>query len=526
MSFLIRGMREIRAGSPVARSPFPTTPAHPARRGWLLFGMVLYLILTVSLVHAQVPASVKEMQDTFIRVAKTLKPSVVNIRVERVGRQGGFPGFNPDDEDEGDGQGGTPYDDFFRHFFKQMPRGRRFPAPPFKAEAAGSGVVFDAKGIILTNNHVVKGATSIFVKFADGTELKAEIIGQDPQSDLAVIRVDSPKPLTPARFGDSEKVEVGQWCIAVGNPMGLEQTVTVGVVSAVGRSGIGASPIEDFIQTDASINPGNSGGPLVDLEGNVIGINTLIFTAPGSGIGFAIPSGMASRVAQQIVDHGAVERPFIGISMQPLSRELADHFNLKDKDGAVVMDLVPDGPAAKAGLRQMDIIRSIDGKAMGSTNDVQKYVLGRTIGEKIAIKVLRNGSEKELEVKLEKMPRTYGLRNPEDLAGETAKPPRAGTAGVLKKWGFSVQGLTPELAKELGIDRKDGLVVTDVQAGTPAAQGGLEAEDLITQVNGVPVKDEATLIEALAKGSSGKKTAVFVVVRDGNPMFLVVPAAD
>lgn len=486
----------------------------------LLLGLVA---LAVGPVAAQIPASVRELQDTFIKVARTLKPSVVNIRVERETKAGGSQWMDPDDEGN---QGGAPFDEFFRYFFRQMPPGRRFQRPPsFKSEAAGSGVVFNAQGIILTNNHVVKGASSIVVKFADGRELKAEVVGQDPQSDLAVIKVDSPTPLIPARFGDSDKVEVGQWCVAVGNPLGLEQTVTVGVVSAVGRSGIGASPIEDFIQTDASINPGNSGGPLVDLEGNVIGINTLIFTAPGSGIGFAIPSGMAARVAQQIVDHGAVERPFIGISMQPVTKELAEHFGLKDKDGAVVMDLVPDAPGAKAGLKQMDIIRAIDGRPMRSTSDVQKFVLAQKIGQTVNITVLRNGSEKTIEVKLEKMPRSYGLRDPEDIAGGEPRPGKA-SRSALRKWGFSVQELTSELAKGLGIDRREGLVVTEVRPNTPAAKGGLMARDVITQVNGQPVKDERSLVEALGKGDAAKKSSVFVVVRDGSPMFLVIPAAD
>lgn len=490
----------------------------------LPFLLVLGLsFLVAAPVWGQVPPSVRELQDTFIKVARTLKSSVVNIRVERESKASGIQWFDPDDENN---PGRTPFDDFFRYFFRQMPPGRRFQRPPtFKSEAAGSGVVFNPQGVILTNNHVVKGATSIVVKFADGRELKAEVVGQDPQSDLAVIKVDSPTPLIPARFGDSDKVEVGQWCIAVGNPLGLEQTVTVGVVSAVGRSGIGASPIEDFIQTDASINPGNSGGPLVDLEGNVIGINTLIFTAPGSGIGFAIPSNMAVRVAQQIVEHGSVERPFIGITMQPVTQELADHYGLKDKNGAVVMDLVPDAPGAKAGLKQMDIIRSIDGRPMRSTSDVQKYVLAQKIGQIITLNVLRNGVEKNIEVKLEKMPRSYGLRDPEDLAGSE---PRLGKSprSALGKWGFAVQELTPELAKGLGLERREGVVVSDVRPGTPAAKGGLMVRDLITQVNGQPVKDERSLVEALSKGDASKKSAVFVVVRDGSPMFLVIPAAE
>jgi len=473
---------------------------------------------------AQIPASVKELQDTFIKVSRELKPSVVNIRVERTADPGGIHWMNPGGDDDRDG---PPMDEFFKHFFKGMPKGHGFHSPaPFKSEAAGSGVIFDPKGIILTNNHVVKGATSISVKFSDGREMKAEVIGQDPQSDLAVIKVASKDPLPAARFADSDKVEVGQFCIAVGNPMGLEQTVTSGVVSAIGRSGIGASPIEDFIQTDASINPGNSGGPLVDLGGNVIGINTLIFTAPGSGIGFAIPSSMASRVARQIAKHGSVERPYMGISMQAVTNELAEHFSLADKDGAVVMDLTPDGPGAKSGLQQMDIIRSIDGRPMKSTNDVQKYVLSQSIGKTVNMEVLRGGEKKEIQVKLEMMPKAYGLRDPEDIAsGKREKGDDKNTTS--KQLGFSFQDLTPELEKALGIDgKKKGVVVTDVQDGSAAEKGGLQPQDVITQVNGMPVHDEATLRLAIGKGSSGKKSSVFVVARDGVPMFLVIPSTD
>ena len=280
------------------------------------------------------------MQKAFIDVAKRLKPSVVNIRVEKKS-QSSIRWSSPDGSGEG-------VEEFFRKFFRAP--GFKVPEPEeFKTQAAGSGVIIDSDGTILTNNHVIKDATSITVKLFDETEVPAKIIGQDPQTDLAVIKVEAEKKLFAADFADSDRVEVGQWCIAVGNPLGLEQTVTVGVVSAVGRSGIGATAIEDFIQTDASINPGNSGGPLVDINGKVIGINTLIFNAPGSGIGFAIPSTMAARISRQIKENGRVQRPYLGITMQPVSKELAGHFGLKDRDGAVVIQIAQNSPALRAG---------------------------------------------------------------------------------------------------------------------------------------------------------------------------------
>ncbi len=452
------------------------------------------------------------MQKAFVDVARTLKPSVVNIRIERT-RDGGISWLGQENEEMPDGA-----EEFFRHFFK----GPRFKQPEEKVEGAGSGVIMDADGTILTNNHVVKEASKITVKLFDGSEFPAEVVGQDPQTDLAVIRIKADKPLSPAQFANSDEVEVGQWCIAVGNPLGLEQTVTVGVVSALGRSGIGATAIEDFIQTDASINPGNSGGPLVDLKGRVIGINTLIFTAPGSGIGFAIPSSMASRIARQIADSGKVQRPYLGITMQAVTDELAGHYGLKDRDGAVVMQISEKSPAFSSGLKPMDIIRKIDGKVMKNTNEVQKYVLGREVGQTITIEVMRNGKPVELKVKLEQMPDAFGLN-----ARDAGLLPKAGgsSEGLSGSLGIRVQKLTPELARGLGQENKEGLAIADVRSGSPADKAGLRAGDVLVQVNSIDVADEASLEKALKEGEA-KKSSVVLVNRSGTPMFLVVNHAE
>jgi len=493
------------------------------------FTLILLLVILIGMpgmVWADPGQAARELQTAFTTVARNLKQSVVNIRIERTE---GAPGDFSEQKDEENQFRGTPFDDFFKDFFKKMPHGRKFgPKPPFKSEAAGSGVIFDPKGTILTNNHVVKGATAITVKFHDGKEAKATVVGQDPQSDLAVIQVKVDFPLHAAQFADSDKVEVGQWCMAIGSPLGLEQTVTVGVVSAMGRSGIGATAIEDFIQTDASINPGNSGGPLVDLDGRVIGINTLIFTAPGSGIGFAIPSNMAGRVASQIASNGSVERPYIGISMQALTQELAEHFSLNDRNGAVVMEVNPNTPSAKAGLQQMDIIRSIDGTEVKNMNDVQKYVLGRKIGDIIIMDILRNGEKKSIPVKLERMPRAFGIRDSEDLMLQDDKGKAEDESErPYKHLGFSFKALTPEIARTMRLENKSGLIVTGVSDGSPAEEAGLQPQDLITQVNGKSVSDEVSLISALRTPSGAKKSSVFVVIREGTPLFLVVsPGSD
>lgn len=449
------------------------------------------------------------MQKAFIDVARRLKQSVVNIRVEKKS-ENRIRWSKPDGEQE------EGVEEFFRRFFRGP--GFKMPEPEsFNTQAAGSGVIISEDGTILTNNHVIKNATTITVKLHDDTEIQAKVIGQDPQTDLAVIKIETDKPLRAAEFADSDAVEVGQWCIAVGNPLGLEQTVTVGVVSAVGRSGIGATAIEDFIQTDASINPGNSGGPLVDLSGKVIGINTLIFNAPGSGIGFAIPSSMASRIAGQIVKSGKVQRPYLGITMQPVTKELSEHYDLADRDGAVVLQLAEDSPAQKSGLKAMDIIRFIDEKKMKNTNDVQKYVLSKEIGDEITVDILRNGKSQKVKVKLERMPDSYGL-----AAGEAA-PPQPGPAetGEIEKLGFKVQELSAETARSFGTNITEGLVVSSVRSDSAADKGGLMAGDVITQVNGREVKNEAALIDALKSGAR-KKSSVFVVNRGGSPMFLVV----
>ena len=474
-----------------------------------IFVTALSLFSFVSPVHAlddqQGLAAAMSMQKAFVNVAKQLKQSVVNIRIEKTTQANSF-GFDlNDDSDEAE--------ELLRKFFR-MPKGEKKEQ---KVLGGGSGIIFKEDGTILTNNHVVKEASKITVKLFNGKEYSAEVLGQDPQTDVAVIKIKPDEKLTAAKFANSDEVEPGQWCIAVGSPLGLEQTVTVGVVSAVGRSGLGAAAIEDFIQTDASINPGNSGGPLVDIMGRVIGINTLIFTAPGSGISFAIPSNLAVKVANQIADGGSVSRPYLGISMVGVTDELSEHYGLKDKNGAVVMDITEKSPASKAGFRKMDIIRSFNGKEMKTTEDVQKYIFSRNVGEEIKAQVLRNGKPVELKIKLEQMPSTFGLASSEIKSS----PARTKSLAMTDKMGLKVQKLTDELAKSMGLKTTVGLVITGVKEDSSADKAGLTKGDIITQVNGSDINNEADLEKALKDGEK-KQSSVFLIERATVPMFLVV----
>ena len=448
-------------------------------------------------------AAAMSMQNAFVNVAKQLKQSVVNISIEKTSQ--GNLWFDPDSDEEAE--------EFLRKFFKIPNNGRGQ-----KILGGGSGIIFKDDGTILTNNHVVKDASKIIVKLHNGKEYPAEVLGQDPQTDVAVIKIKPNEKLTVAKFANSDEVEAGQWCIAVGSPLGLEQTVTVGVVSAVGRSGLGAAAIEDFIQTDASINPGNSGGPLVDIKGRVIGINTLIFTAPGSGISFAIPSNLAVKVAEQISNGGSVSRPYLGISMAQVTDELSEHFELKDKHGAVVMEVTEKSPADKAGLRKMDIIRGFNGKEMKSSEDIQKFIFSRKVGEEIKAQILRNGKPQEVKIKLEQMPETFGLAASE-IKENRIKPGKS--LAITDKLGLKVQKLNSELSKSMGLKSTDGLVISNVKDDSSADKAGLKKGDVITQVNGSDISNEADLEKALREGEK-KKSSVFLIERATVPMFLVV----
>jgi len=348
------------------------------------------------------PTPAESLQAGFAGVAEHVRPAVVNLGTIQKARSRRAPGPQPGRDD-------PFFQDFFKQFFgPEGPGGSEFRRP-----GLGSGVIFDKRGLVLTNFHVIKGADEITVKLSDKREYRGQILGTDPKTDLAVIRFQPDHELTVATLGNSEALRVGEWAIAIGNPFGLDQTVTVGVISATGRSDVGVATYENFIQTDASINPGNSGGPLLNFKGEVIGINTAIFSQSGGsiGIGFAIPINMVKRVVDQLVDKGKVVRGWLGVSLQPLSPELADSLGATDNQGAVVASTMPGGPAAAAGLLQNDIILAYDKTPVDDYHHFQRLTAETRAGTKVVLQILRKKRKIEVPVTVGEAP-DEGPRRP------------------------------------------------------------------------------------------------------------------
>jgi len=407
--------------------------------------------------------NLRQTGHAFRSVAKKVSPAVVFIQVEH------------EISGQGPAQFGSPFDspfgdEFFRRFFGQPPQPPEHRQAPHKRHAVGqgSGFIISPDGYILTNYHVVDKAAKVEVKMQDGRDYTAKIVGTDPPSDLAVIKIDE-SDLPFLRLGDSDRLEVGDWVLAVGNPFGLSHTLTAGIVSAKGRSGIGLNDYENFIQTDAAINPGNSGGPLVDLDGKVVGINTAIFSRSGGymGIGFAIPVNMAKQIRDQLIEHGEVTRGRLGVYIQDLTPELAQSFGLDKEEGALVAQVMEDSPAEKAGLERGDIIQRLNGEKVGKVTEFRNRVALTAPGTKVGLTILRDGKEKELTV-------TIGKLEGGVAGNETGEMPRLG---------LNLQELSPELAQRLGYQGQQGVLVASVEPGSPAARAGIERGDLIQEID-------------------------------------------
>lgn len=398
----------------------------------------------------------------FVELAKKLKPAVVNISTAKTIRpQRPFSHR----QQPGSPFGADPFQDFFDRFFEEMPQ------RAYKEKSLGSGFVISDEGFILTNNHVVSGADEVKVKLSDGREFKAEIKGLDEKLDLALLKIDAKDHLPVAPLGDSDQIKVGEWVMAIGNPFGLGQTVTAGIVSATGRV-IGSGPYDDFIQTDASINPGNSGGPLINTSGEVVGINTAI-VAGGQGIGFAIPVNMAKSIIPQLKEKGKVTRGWLGVHVQQVTPELAQSFGLEGEQGALVAEVIKDSPAEKGGLRTGDVILEFDGKRIHEMNELPRLVASTPVGKKARIKVLREGKQDEVTVAIERL---------KDGEGETAQP-----AAAMDRLGLTVRELNQELAARMGIKETKGVVVAEVKPGGPAEEAGIARGDIVREINGVKV---------------------------------------
>lgn len=417
----------------------------------------------------------EELQSVITDLAERVKPSVVNV----------FPASTT--------RNGNPRE--------------RLPNTP----GSGSGVIIDDQGHIITNNHVVGDANEVEVRLSDKTKFTAQVIGKDPDTDLALLKISADRALPYAQLGDSGMVKVGQWVLAVGNPFGLDRTVTLGVVSGIGRENMNLSKYENFIQTDASINPGNSGGPLFNIRGEVIGINTAIINF-AQGIGFAIPSNMAKQVMQQLLTRGKVVRAWLGVGIQPVTGELAGKFGVNENEGVLVNEVFDNDPAFRAGIKPGDIITKVDGKGVDTPNSLSRLIAALDPGAAASVEVVRDGKRQLISVPL--------IERKESAVLTSIQPTRAEI-----KLGLDVQDLTPELAEKFKLKDTRGVLVTKVDRGSVAMVEGLREGDLIKEVNRSEVTSSSEFSTAVSKAKRGE-TVLLRVLRENRAFYIVLKPAD
>ncbi len=441
----------------------------------------------------------KELSQAFADVARQVDPAIVSITTEATVRPA--RGFDPFE------------DPFFRQFLPPS-HPRLNPPRGQKQQSLGSGVIVNSNGTILTNNHVVDRADKITVVLSDGRKLPAKVVGKDPESDIAVVRIDV-SGLPTARLGDSDKLKIGEWVLALGNPFGLSHTVTAGIVSARGRSldGLESTKFQDFIQTDAAINPGNSGGALVNMDGEVVGINTAIESPTGVyvGYGFAIPVNMARRVMESLIASGKVSRGWLGISIQNIPEDALSTLGLKSQEGTIVSEVHEDTPAQKAGVQTGDVIVAVNGKPIKDRDDLMNTIAATDPGKPVALKVVREKKEVTISV-------TLGERPPmERLAAMGGREESASAQGL----GIEVQDLTPDLAEQFGYRGQAGVVITGIAEDSPAAEAGLREGDLIKSVGQSPVKNAAEFRRALSTLKPGG-TALLLIRRGRSQRYVSI----
>jgi len=444
-------------------------------------------------------AALRQMGKAFSSIAENASPAVVGLKAEIT--------VSRDSQTYRDSPFG---DDFYEYFFgPRSPRQRSPQRRPRQAQTAlGSGFIISPDGYILTNNHMVEGAEKITVELADGKKFTAEITGRDPDSDIAVIKIDTDN-LPYLELADSDTLEVGEWVLAIGNPLGFSHTVTAGIVSAKGRS-VGLANIENFIQTDAAINRGNSGGPLLNLEGKVVGMNTAIYGATGNiGIGFAIPVNMAKHVYKQLREGGSVERGFLGIGFRDITPELATGLDLeKDTNGVVITNVIEDSAAEKAGLKLYDVVVEFEGQPVEISNQFLNRVAMLSPDTKVEVVVLRDGKRKTFTIKLGKRPPEGEIRG--NLPADT-----------IKELGFSVINMTEELARQLGYEGDSGVIVKEVEAGSQAEQAGIIPGVLIKEVNRQPVRNTREFNKEIEKAQK-KGTAILLIRQDNSKILALI----
>ncbi|MBK1865392.1 DegQ family serine endoprotease [Aestuariivirga sp. YIM B02566] len=450
----------------------------------------------------RLPAQAQQIQQlpTVADLAEKLSPAVVSIATTQKvagGVQLQIPELPPD----------VPFRDMFEDFFKrQRPGGR---PEPRTVNSQGSGFVIDASGLIVTNNHVIEQSEEISVVLNDGTNLKAELVGRDAKTDIAVLRVKPDKPLTAVSFGDSDKLRVGDWVLAIGNPFGLGGSVSLGIVSARNRD-INAGPYDDFIQTDAAINKGNSGGPLFNLNGDVVGVNTAIYSPSGGsvGIGFSVPAATVKGVVDQLVQYGETRRGWLGVRIQSLTDDLAEGLDLGKAQGALIAEVTPTGPAEKAGLKPRDVITEFDGKPIREMKDLPRVVADTPIGKKVAVKVMREGKIVELSAEVGR------LEDGEKLAA--AAPEAAVSADTADALGMKLSIITDEQRQRFKIDEGlEGAIVTDVDPNGPAAEKRIEPGDVIVEAGQKPVKTPGDVTARIKDAESASKKSVLLYIAKG-----------
>jgi len=442
------------------------------------------------------------LQESFVNVARMVKPAVVQVTTEKtVTLRYWDPFGNLGDVFR------NPFEDFFQ---PREPKRKEYQQ---KQKSLGSGFIVDSSGYILTNNHVVKDMDKIMVKLMDEKkELKATVIGTDSKTDLAILKIKGFGKFPTVKLGDSEAIRVGEWAIAIGNPFGLDETVTVGVISAKGRKGFGISQYEDFIQTDASINPGNSGGPLVNLKGEVIGINTFI-VAPSisSGIGFAIPINMAKDVFSQLKEKGRVVRGWLGIIIQPLTEELRNSFGLGETEGVLIGDVMKNSPAEKGGLKRGDVIIQFDQRVIKEPDELSRIAANTAPGKTIPVKIIRERKEKTLEIKIEEMPAEESL-----IAEKEGE----------EYWrGLNVEAITEDLMKRFNLDTNEGVMVNEVESGSSADEAGIRKGTIIKQINQKRINNLSDYTEAIG-GIKKNKDAILLIQEGKYTRFVILKGEE